>query len=118
MIGLGVTYFAASIVNYIVINQFMLNLSLTLRKSGVAVAIFVSFVLPLCAIIGPLYEQSKVSLVDALSIFRVRINQFSVSMTRMSDKLGLSPTALGIGIILTGFGIISYYTVPYYFLTE
>lgn len=54
------------------------------------IGILVAFVMPLLAIIHPIYHSLRLQLRDSLDVFRQKVDVVTVTMTKIEDELGLS----------------------------
>lgn len=73
--------------------------------------------IPLISNISPIRSAIGTSLRDALDIFRKKVDDFTLQMTKLHN-FGISPIQMLLGSIFTAFGFVVYYFIPMSILTK
>uniref|UniRef100_A0A6B2KXA1 ABC3 transporter permease C-terminal domain-containing protein n=1 Tax=Arcella intermedia TaxID=1963864 RepID=A0A6B2KXA1_9EUKA len=89
------------------------DLFLTTKALGLGV--FIGFIMPLVALIGPVQRSLSKSLRDALDLYHSLSSDTLVTFVSL-EKLGISATQTYVSILGVSFGFIVYYMIPYSFI--
>ena len=85
ILGVGLVFPLMEVLNSWASNSFDLELELSFSTKAWMVSLFIAIVLPLISLIKPIYHQSKISLAEGLSIFRVKTSSITVSMQKLES---------------------------------
>jgi hypothetical protein len=99
-------------------DQTMRTIELEFKMEAYLVGIFVSWVLPLMAMIAPVYNSLTVSLRDALDVFRPKTTSMTVAFSKLEDMYGLNVVELVVGLTFATLGVIIYVVIPFSFVSQ
>eukprot|EP01107_Rhizomastix_libera_P002165 TRINITY_DN13874_c0_g1_i1.p1 TRINITY_DN13874_c0_g1~~TRINITY_DN13874_c0_g1_i1.p1 ORF type:complete len:1304 (+),score=307.08 TRINITY_DN13874_c0_g1_i1:32-3943(+) len=111
LFGWAIFLIVSKIVSLYAVSPFIMVLdNLTL-----GLAFFIGMVMPIVANIGPIMRALSKTLRDALDLYHQVQNDVLVSITRLQD-VGISVWLLVISVLVTVFGFVTYYLIPFSFL--
>ena len=116
VLGIGFLLLANAIIEWILADFTKAPASpMRISTPGIIVACCVGFVMPIIANYRPATAALATSLREALSMYRQKGNETTVTMVRL-EEMGLEPWQVLLGLFLTIAGFMVYYLVPMSFV--